>query len=187
MDAFLRRYFREHKAVGSKDRQEICETLYGMIRLRGLVDAHSSRPISWKKRLESYLTLSSKDSSRLPLHVQVSFPKFLFEGLAKAYGEKKAVEFCKNSNEQAPTTIRINPLKTSRAALLKKWDGLYEVSPCEESPLAITFNKRINFFALPEFKAGFFEIQDEGSQMIANHVNAAPGDHILDYCAGSGG
>jgi len=40
---------------------------------------------------------------------------------------------------------------------------------------------------LPEFKAGFFEIQDEGSQLIANHVTASPGDHILDYCAGSGG
>ncbi len=187
MDGFLRRYFREHKAVGSKDRQEICETLYGLIRHRGVVDAHCTKPISWKGRLESYLTLSTKESSHLPKHVQVSFPRFLFEGLTAAYGEKKALEFCRCSNEQAPTTIRINPLKTTRDALIKRWEGLYELSPCDQSELAITFKKRINFFALPEFKAGLFEIQDEGSQLIANHVKAAPGDHILDYCAGSGG
>ena len=187
MDAFLRRYFREHKAVGSKDRQEICEVLYGMIRWRGLIDAHCLKPLSWGKRLEAYLTLSSKDASKLPLHVQVSFPKFLFERLVEAYGEKKAKDFCLSSNQQAPTTIRINPLKTSREALLKKWDGEYEVSPCKQSDLAIIFKKKINFFALPEFKAGFFEIQDEGSQLIAGYVGAKRGDHILDFCAGSGG
>lgn len=187
LDAFLRTYFRENKAVGSKDRQEICEILYGIIRWKGLTDAHSPKPITWKSRLETYLSLESKDHSHLPLHIQVSFPKFLFERLCEAYGEKKAVEFCKNSNTQAPTTVRINPLKTTRDSLLEKWGNEYEVIPCKKSELAITFKKRINFFALPEFKEGLFEIQDEGSQVVANHVDAKPGDHVLDFCAGSGG
>ncbi|MEM8728187.1 MAG: RsmB/NOP family class I SAM-dependent RNA methyltransferase, partial [Chlamydiota bacterium] len=92
-----------------------------------------------------------------------------------------------NSNQQAPTTIRINPLKTTRGALLKKWGPLFPISPCKYSELGIVFHKRINFFAFPEFKQGLFEIQDEGSQLIADHVKARPHDHILDFCAGSGG
>lgn len=187
LDGFLRRYFKEHKAVGSKDRQEICETLYGIIRWRGLIDVYTSKPVSWEKRLETYLNLSSKDHSKLPPHIKVSFPKFLFHRLAEAYGEKKALEFCRNSNNQAPTTIRVNPLKILREALMEKWKTLYELSPCHHSALGISFKQRMNFFALPEFKEGLFEVQDEGSQLVAAHVKALPGDHILDYCAGSGG
>jgi len=32
-----------------------------------------------------------------------------------------------------------------------------------------------------------FEVQDEGSQLIADLIEATPRDHVLDYCAGSGG
>jgi 16S rRNA C967 or C1407 C5-methylase (RsmB/RsmF family) len=32
-----------------------------------------------------------------------------------------------------------------------------------------------------------FEVQDEASQLIADLVAAVPGDHVLDFCAGSGG
>jgi 16S rRNA (cytosine967-C5)-methyltransferase len=187
MDAFLRNYFREHKAVGSKDRAEICETLYGMIRWKGLIDAKCSKPITWESRLESYLSFPTENQEELPPHVRVSFPKFFFNHLKDAYGEERAIELCLNSNKQAPTTVRVNSLKTNRESLLKKWKIDYGVSPCLHSKHGIVFDKRINFFALPEFKEGFFEIQDEGSQLIASHVKASPNDHILDYCAGSGG
>ena len=39
LDAFLRFYFRNHKSIGSKDRQEICSALYGMVRWKGLIDS----------------------------------------------------------------------------------------------------------------------------------------------------
>lgn len=187
LDAFLRNYFREHKAVGSKDRAEICETLYGIIRWKGLLDAKCSKPVSWEDRLEAYLTSHSDQDKDYPSHVQVSFPKFFFDHLKEAYGEKRAIEICLNSNQQAPTTVRINPLKTTRESLLKKWKLSFPVSPCKYSKLGIVFHKRINFFALPEFKEGLFEIQDEGSQLVASRVKACPNDHILDFCAGSGG
>lgn len=187
LDAFLRNYFREHKAVGSKDRAEICETLYGIIRWKGLLDAKCEKPISWEARIEVFLTSQHDGDTKYPPHVQVSFPKFFFNYLKEAYGEERAIELCLNSNQQAPTTVRINPLKTTREALLKKWKLSFPVSPCKYSKLGVVFHKRINFFALPEFKEGLFEIQDEGSQLIANHVKACPNDHILDFCAGSGG
>ena len=65
--------------------------------------------------------------------------------------------------------------------------GLYEVSPTFSSPDGITFHKKMNFFQLPEFKEGFFEVQDEGSQLLARLMHVQPGQQALDYCAGSGG
>ncbi|MFA5250259.1 MAG: RsmB/NOP family class I SAM-dependent RNA methyltransferase, partial [Parachlamydiales bacterium] len=47
--------------------------------------------------------------------------------------------------------------------------------------------KRSNLFALPAFKAGLFEMQDENSQLIALALKAEAGDLVLDFCAGSGG
>lgn len=190
IDAFLSSYFRTHKAVGSNDRQEICDTLYDMIRWRGLLDYLCQKPITWKQRLDIYLTIcpiNFLSKNEIPLHVRLSFPKFAFNFLLSAYGEKNTIDFCLNSNESAPTTIRVNSLKISRDDLLKKWEGIYEMSPCSTSPYGIRFNRRINFFALPEFKEGMFELQDEGSQLVADHIHPEPGAHILDYCAGSGG
>lgn len=189
-DAFLRDYFRKNKAIGSKDRQEVCETLYGMVRWRGLLDHLCDRPINWKKRLDIYQQINPNDflnEKTIPIHVRLSFPKFIFDTLKEAYGEKKAIELCLNSNETAPTTVRVNPAKIERDDLLKHWKEIYDVSPCGKSSLGIVFHKKINFFALPEFKAGLFEIQDEGSQLVANEIDPKPGDHVLDYCAGSGG
>lgn len=40
---------------------------------------------------------------------------------------------------------------------------------------------------MDEFKKGFFEVQDEGSQLLANLVQCQPGQLVMDFCAGSGG
>ncbi|MDN3507519.1 MAG: RsmB/NOP family class I SAM-dependent RNA methyltransferase [Simkaniaceae bacterium] len=184
LDLLLNKYFRAHKAIGSNDRKVICENLYAIIRWRGLVDAKLEGPITWERRLEEG---NIDDDTSLPLHTRVSFPKFLFEKLVEGLGEKNATKFCLESNQEAPITIRANALKTTRDALFAGWKDRYPVRKCKHSPYGITFDKRINFFTLPEFKKGLFEVQDEGSQLVALHVKAKPGDHILDYCAGSGG
>ena len=190
LDVFLAKFFRSHKAIGSKDRAFICETLYTMIRWKGLLDHFCDKPITWEKRLDllkEHSIEKLRENPSLPGHIQVSFPKAFYEKLLKPYGEEKTVAFCLNSNMAAPTTIRVNPIKTSREALVDLWKDRFPIEPCLKSPLGITFKKRINFFELQEFKEGFFEIQDEGSQLVASHVSAKPGDHVLDFCAGSGG
>ena len=45
----------------------------------------------------------------------------------------------------------------------------------------------MQFKSLPEFGKGYFEPQDEASQIICDIMQAKPGQQILDYCAGSGG
>ena len=103
------------------------------------------------------------------------------------YGKEQATALCLINNQNAPTTIRVNPLKTSRAALIERWQSLYSFSPTTHSPWGIVFKEKTNLLALPEFKEGLFEIQDEGSQLVADMVGAEVGQQVLDYCAGSGG
>lgn len=190
LDLFMSNYFRTHKALGSKDRAFIADTAYGMIRWQGLLDHLCGQYPLWDKRLNIYLNedLSKhKEDESIPLHIRYSFPENLFNLLVKNHGQEKARELCQISNQTAPTTVRINTLKTTRAEMLQKWQELYSISPCKRAENGITFHKKINFSSLPEFIAGCFEIQDEGSQLLSALVEAESGQQIMDYCAGSGG
>lgn len=197
LDLSMRNYFRSNKALGSKDRGFIAETVYALIRWKGLLDflleneqPNNGEPISWESRLSLYFSPGferSKQSEEIPLHIRVSTPKELFDKLVDSHGVDLAGEIASVSNTQAPTTVRVNTLKTTRDELLSRWSSMYEVAPCKEAPNGITFNRRINFFELQEFKDGLFEVQDEGSQLLASLVDAIPGQQVMDYCAGAGG
>jgi 16S rRNA C967 or C1407 C5-methylase (RsmB/RsmF family) len=161
-----------------------------MIRWMGLIDHFSPRPLTQEGRLEAFLKLRPIDyhnDQSIPPHIRVSFPKQFYELIVRSLGEEKAWEFCLRCNEQAPTTVRANLLKTNRDDLLARWKDHYAVAPCAASPVGILFRERANFFSLPEFKEGLFEVQDEASQLVAALVEARPGDHVLDFCSGSGG
>lgn len=190
LDIFLSNYFRATKAIGSHDRKFLGDTVYNIIRWKGLIDYLCTKPISWEKRIEFYSTFSPEQylsNPDIPDHNKVSFPKIYFDALTNSFSKKEALEICLTSNTVAPTTVRVNTLKTKREILLKKWKNEFSISPCESAENGIIFHKKINFFTLPEFKEGLFEIQDEASQLIADLVNAKPGEKILDYCSGSGG
>ncbi|MBI5345642.1 MAG: RsmB/NOP family class I SAM-dependent RNA methyltransferase [Chlamydiae bacterium] len=189
LDVFLSNYFKNNKAIGSKDRSFICENIYTMIRYRALLDHLSSKPTSWEKRLEAlqkHNLEKYKEDETIPLNIRVSFPKDYFELILNSALEK-VKEFCQISNTPAPTTIRVNLLKISRDGLFDKLSQKFEIKKGIHSDTAIIFLKRINFFALEEFKEGLFEIQDEGSQLISSLVSPKEKDQILDYCAGAGG
>lgn len=191
LDLLIRYYFREHKALGSKDRRAVAETAYAMVRWRGLLDYHCGKPHTWEQRLATYRSVdlgALRNKEALPLHIRCSCPKVLFDKLVAQYGEEKAIMLSLVNNTQAPTTIRVNASKvTDREKLLREWKDRYPVSPCAHSPWGIRFHKRTNFAEMAEFRAGLFEVQDEASQLIATLVAAQPKQHVLDYCAGAGG
>lgn len=191
LDLVLRDYFHLHKALGSKDRGYIAETAYTLIRWKGLLDGicQKQNP-EWSERLDLFLDHAlekAKNDSHLADHMRLSFPKYLFDLLVSSHGQARACEICAISNEAAPTTVRVNALKVSREEMLRRWKGMYEVTPCPLSPHGIVFHRRVNFFVMPEFKEGLFEVQDEGSQLLASLIRPNPGDLVMDYCSGSGG
>jgi len=61
--------------------------------------------------------------------------------------------------------------------------------PTDYSPYGVRIiqKKHFNLLETDEFRNGWFEIQDEASQLAALEVRAEPGDLVMDYCAGSGG
>jgi 16S rRNA C967 or C1407 C5-methylase (RsmB/RsmF family) len=162
---------------------------YGIIRWKGLLDYLSEKPLSWETRFQAFIKFSQDfycDPS-LPAHIRVSFPQPFYQLLSESLGEEKAFQFCLSCNEPAPTTIRVNLSKITRNALLESWQNRYKVSPCCHSTAGIRFEEKMNFFGMEEFKKGYFEIQDEASQLIADLIGIEPGMQFLDYCAGSGG
>lgn len=184
LDLALSEYLRAHKSIGAHDRRAIGEILYGMTRWKSLIDHfcyHSQDRLSCYRNLD--LAHCQKDLS-IPAPVRCAVPEFLYNRLKETYGQEKTEELCRILNAPAPTTIRANLSKTTREELLKIFPT---GTPCKHAPAGIQFEQRMPLFASPEFKAGLFEVQDEGSQLIGQLVDAKPGQHVLDFCSGSGG
>ena len=94
MDACLRDYCREHRALGSKDRKYIVDLAYGMIRWKGLIDyqLRKSDP-TWEQRLDMFEDLTPSDyvnQEHIPVHVRYSCPKELMDLLIADYGLEEA-------------------------------------------------------------------------------------------------
>lgn len=189
IDVFLNSYYRTHKSIGSKDRQEISEHVYGMIRYKSLLE-YLCPESNWEKKLNVYFDqtfLSKKEDPSIPEHHRLAMPWDLYKKLHNQYGHEKTRAIAKINNTEAPITIRINGLKANRASVFAHLSNRYEVSLCSYSEWGIQFAERINFQELPEFKNGLFEVQDEGSQLVSFLVKAKPKDKVMDFCAGAGG
>jgi 16S rRNA (cytosine967-C5)-methyltransferase len=175
-DVLLRHYFKQNKALGSKDRAWVSETFYNYVRWKNLYDELKLDP-----------TTPLPILTDLDLHLQLGAPKKLVDLLATTYGAEKTAEICKINQSRAPLTIRTNTLKISREALLQKLSTQFEVAPTPYSKWGILFASKVNFSTLPEFQEGLFEVQDEASQRGAELVHPLSRQQILDYCAGAGG
>ena len=90
-------------------------------------------------------------------------------------------------NQPARVVLRANRLKTDRAALQTalRQDGV-ETTPVGEGD-ALLLTRRQNVFQNPVFKAGWFEMQDASSQLVAPFLAPSPGMRVVDACAGGGG
>ncbi len=120
--------------------------------------------------------------------IKYSFPDWMVERFIKQYGESETENICASLNDQAPLTLRVNTLKTTVEKCqeeLKK-HGI-ESARTLISPIGIHLKKRLNVFSLPVFKDGWFEVQDEGSQLLPIFLDPKPNANVLDVCAGAGG
>lgn len=88
-----------------------------------------------------------------------------------------------------PICLRANLLRTSREALARALES--EGVPTRPARYArnalIVTSERPNVLLLEAYRRGWFEVQDEASQLVGELVAAKPGETVLDYCAGAGG
>ena len=98
--------------------------------------------------------------------------------------ERKRPEAAQAFNRQAPTTLRVNPLRVSWAHLRK---SLPDPTPTRYSPWGLELSRRVNIYEIPGYRTGWFEVQEEASQLVALLVDAQPGQGIVEVGAGAGG
>ncbi len=84
--------------------------------------------------------------------------------------------------------MRVNLLRGTRedAAAALAGEGI-EAAPTPLSPWGLRVRGRRPVTAGKAFQSGLVEIQDEGSQLVAALVGAAPQMRVADWCAGAGG
>jgi len=187
LDLVLRNYFRENKALGSKDRNYIGNKVYYIVRNLSIFNFYLKNPISWENRVLQFEDIQKKDHTKLPKHVFYSIPSWLYQILTQTFDEQTLDNILKSSLTEAPLTIRANTIKTSVHDLKSKLEETFATEACQLAPNGLKFFKREPVTSHPLFKQGYFEIQDEASQLAAELVEVSQGDHILDYCAGAGG
>ncbi|MBS0242628.1 MAG: RsmB/NOP family class I SAM-dependent RNA methyltransferase [Proteobacteria bacterium] len=148
---------------------------------------HSPEPLS-----EAELAaLSGTISSGAPAHVQADVPEWLWPELERSFGARTIAEG-QAMARRAPADLRVNTLKATRERVIK---SLASFGPEESrlSPLGVRIaapegpSRTPNLQAEAAFQAGWFEVQDEGSQIAALLAGAGPRKQILDLCAGAGG
>jgi 16S rRNA (cytosine967-C5)-methyltransferase len=138
--------------------------------------------------LQAPAALGSAEDPLDALAAETSLPRWLAALWEAQLGGAETRLLADALNQRAPLTVRTNLLKNEREGLLETLGADdCKVEATKLSPWGVTFIGRTNVFALKSFKAGLFEVQDEGSQMIALACQARPGQIVVDACAGAGG
>ncbi|MGH7120890.1 MAG: RsmB/NOP family class I SAM-dependent RNA methyltransferase [Acetobacteraceae bacterium] len=123
----------------------------------------------------------------MPEAVRLEVPDCLLEPLSRRFGLRLEAELGALART-APLDLRVNLLKATReearAALAAEGIG---AAPTPLSPWGLRLEGRTPILGCKAFRSGLVEIQDEASQIAAMMVGAAPGERVLDLCAGSGG
>jgi 16S rRNA (cytosine967-C5)-methyltransferase len=141
--------------------------------------------IEWLKENSSLNFLENDNIQKLG--VQYSFPDWMVRAWHDRIGDETE-NLLRALNTPAPTTLRVNVLRTDRAECQRRLreEGI-ETEVTKLSPVGLIATKRFNSDASQAYKDGWFEIQDEGSQLISLLAQPKPGNVVVDACAGAGG
>jgi 16S rRNA (cytosine967-C5)-methyltransferase len=165
---------------------EACKQLRGGARFAGLVNA-------LLRRLADRREPPLPDPVRDPLGYLVEgagLPEWLARLAIEELGGPTAVAFADTVGAPAPLAVRANSLRVDRDSLASR---LREERPGAElaastiAPDALLVRRIDSPFLTRAFTEGLFAIEDVGAQIVAELCGAAPGERILDACAGLGG
>jgi 16S rRNA (cytosine967-C5)-methyltransferase len=161
-----------------------------LAQLEGLFSGKATAPDGLtdpERTLISKLQGCTIEHPSMPEEVRAECPAWALEPLRQRFGDQFGREMAALL-KPASLDLRVNPLKSDRAAMLRSLRDLaLEAKPCPMAPQGIRIEKRPSLSDLPMLKKGAVEIQDEGSQLVALLVAARPGERVVDFCAGAGG
>ncbi|MCU0948350.1 MAG: RsmB/NOP family class I SAM-dependent RNA methyltransferase [Porphyrobacter sp.] len=186
-DRILADWFKAHRFAGSKDRRAIRDLVYDAIRACGPVPASGRAAMLRLAEVRPDLAVLFDGSAYGPVAIVPgepvadggAAPAWLSQMLAASGVDQAVMEAL---SARAPLDVRVNALKTDRARLALPQAGqLLGVSH------GLRFPSGTPVESWPEYAQGLIEVQDFGSQLIVDALPVAPGDTIIDLCAGAGG
>ena len=212
-DKVVAKALKKDARWGSKDRKFVAETIYEIVRWKRLyaeiaeVKEPFTRDDMWRvfavwavmrgidlpdwKYFEGTPVRRIKgrfDELSKTRKYRESIPDWMDEIGVKELGEEVWTKEIAAQNKQAEVILRVNTLKTDkkklRAALM---DQDIETTFNDNYPDALILKERANVFMTPQFKEGWFEVQDASSQKVAPLLDVKPGMRVVDACAGAGG
>ena len=125
--------------------------------------------------------------SEVPSYAELNYPVWLEPYFLKAFGDENFSNEMQALNDKAFVDLRVNTLISSKDEVKNLLQKDFEVTETEYSDTCLRIiNGRIGR-GHPIIQKGLAEIQDEGSQLIAEACHASPGDTVVDFCAGAGG
>jgi 16S rRNA (cytosine967-C5)-methyltransferase len=134
---------------------------------------------------------SSRNLDDAPLHVQGDIPDWVQPSFEVNFGGDWLRE-AKALAERPTLDLRANTLKANRDKVVKALERSgAKAARIARNGIRIAAgegpSRLPNVTAELSFQKGWFEVQDEGSQIVADLVQPGEHDQVLDYCAGGGG
>jgi 16S rRNA (cytosine967-C5)-methyltransferase len=208
-DGVVSAFFRQHRALGTRERHTLAETAYAVLRQR-LVLQHLAQSgngvlerrlalLAWQgsdtflrgalnpQEQQWLAEVAAIDRGSLPDKLRHNLPDWLAGALQTQLGEEfwslvQALE------APAPLDLRVNALKARREDVQRVLaEAGIGAEPTPFSPWGLRVQGKPAINKMDVFLRGDVEVQDEGSQLLALLTDAKRGEMVVDFCAGAGG
>ena len=210
-DVKLGWFFKQNRDLGTKDRAFIAESVYGVLRRKSFLayvaDGEDPRKllVAWLVRVQGMSTrdladsltaqqkewaqeIKAKKTDELSKAMQADLPEWLWDKLVVQYGEDEALTIARSMHQPASLDLRVNLVKATREDVIAKFASeKTEVEPTPYAPNGLRMPQKMTISRHVLFTDGKIEVQDEGSQLLAQLVAPRRGEMVADFCAGAGG
>jgi 16S rRNA (cytosine967-C5)-methyltransferase len=151
----------------------------GQPQYAGLVNAVLRRWVRERVALEARIDADAVGAS--------AHPRWLIEAIRHDWPERAEAILAAN-NREASLTLRVNRRRARREELLQRLQAaeIEAIAP-EDLPDAIVLAASADVTRLPGYAEGAFSVQDGAAQRVADLLDLADGQRVLDACAAPGG
>jgi 16S rRNA (cytosine967-C5)-methyltransferase len=178
-DSVLRTHLKRYGKVESSERALISQSVFAYYRWWGWLAQHRnpSRQLAMARELDRRYRTQPEAFSDLEL-MQKAVPSWILKHL------EATSEWVRSLQSEARLWLRPRVDRVDRVAAQL---GDCVPLPSRTTPTALWYAGPRDLFHTPEYRAGWFEVQDLSSQAVGWICQPLPGETWWDVCAGEGG
>ena len=117
------------------------------------------------------------------------YNEYMIDRYLKLFGKDQILDFLEGNEQELLTSIKVNTLKISEDALLRKLESKgFELEPVSVVSNAFYVKKApFSIGATTEYLLGYYYIQNVASMIPSLVLKVTSGDIVVDMCAAPGG